>query len=47
MSTICKMIGWFFIEMYELLTGKRKLMDESNPEDDPDPEDDDSEEDEP
>jgi hypothetical protein len=29
MITIFKMIGWFFIEIYELLTGKRKFIDES------------------
>lgn len=31
---IFKMIGLFFVEIYELLTGKRKFMQQYDPEDD-------------
>lgn len=44
MITIFKMIGWFFIEIYELLTGKRKFMDFYNPDNDSDLLDDDIDE---
>lgn len=40
MITIFKMIGWFFIEIYELLTGKRKFMQEYGPQDNEPAEDD-------
>ncbi len=31
---IIKMIGWFFVEIFELITGKRKFMQEYDPEED-------------
>ncbi len=40
---VFKMIGWFFIEIYELLTGKRTLMQEYGPEEDEATDDDEEE----
>ena len=37
---VFKMIGWFFIEIYELLTGKRKFMQEHGPQENEPAEDD-------
>jgi hypothetical protein len=33
---VIKMIGWFFIEIFELITGKRKFWNESDADDDSD-----------
>ena len=43
---IFKMIGLFFVEIYELLTGKRKFMQEYGPEEDEPAEDDSDDEEE-